>query len=217
MRKNACSVSYLLLLFLSACIISNTDHVIFEKVCSLPCWANITPGLSREDDIRAIEDNIPKINVNQKVWKENREGYEALFKWQFIDSEEQIGTIYINNDIVESIILFGGFQISLDHLFKNYGEPDYVIVGNTISPGILGAGYQNQVNLIYEKGGLIIKLKPNKNAIIKPNTRIDSVVYFDPGLHERIILEWISPGLLGELKIWDWQGYGRFTLEGERK
>jgi len=206
-----------MLLLLVGCSRKADTEIILSDMCSPPCWENIVPGISTETNVKEVEEKLTSIDVDQTAWIYQWNKYDAVFAWVFIDSKLKKGEIYIKEGVVEVINLFGGYNVPLKTLVGKYGDPDYVVVGNTISPGILGAGYQNQVNLIYEEGGLIVSLEPDTNANIKQTTRIDSVVFFDPVKSEKIIQEWISPGLLGELLIWDWQGYGRFTLEGERK
>lgn len=210
------SITWSIFLVLSACTVVRTDEKIFEKVCSLPCWADIVPGESTESDVRKIEANIPEIDNDQTAWRTNWITNDLVFLWRFIESEVHRGEISIKNELVEAIYIGGGYKVPLEYMVTNYGDPDYVIIGNRITPGPLGAGYQNQVNLIY-KEGLIIRLQPNKNAIIKPNTKIDSAIFFYPELIDEIINTWISGGLLGEIKKWDWQGYGKFTLDGVKK
>jgi len=210
------SIIYSILLALSACTVARNEEKIFEKVCSLPCWANIVPGDSTESDVKNIEADIPEIDNNQTAWRDNWETNEAVFLWGFIDSEVQRGEISVKNEKVESIYIVGGYKVSLEYMVTNYGDPDYVIIGNRITPGPLGAGFQNQVNLIYEEG-LIIRLRPNKDAIINPLTKIDGAIFFYPESINEIINSSISGGLLGEIKKWEWQGYGKFTLDGVKK
>jgi len=208
---------FCMLLLLVGCSRKADAEIILSDMCSPPCWENVVPGLSTETNVKEIEEKLPSIDAGQTAWIYEWNKYDAVFAWRFLNSEVKKGEIYIKGGVVELINLFGGFNVPLKTLVNKFGEPEYVVIGNTITPGFLGAGYQNQVNLIYEEDGMIVSLKPDVNASIKPTTKIDSVIFFVPALSEKIIREWVSPGLLGELKIWDWQGYGRFTIEGERK
>ncbi len=214
MKKNIYPI--VLILILMGCSSSKHDEAIFENQCPLPCWNNIIPGITTENEINSIEGKIPYIDVNQKAWKYNWRGYDAVFKWDFLGTKDQGGEINIKNGLVESIYLFGGFDVPLDKIILTYGEPDFVIIGQKIMPNSIGTSYQNQVNLIYRTKGLIIGLEPTKKIIIKHNTKIDRGIFFNIQYWSDIEEATILPGLLGNVKQWDWQGYGIFDIDGLR-
>jgi len=191
--------------------------MILSDVCAPPCWENIVPGRSTVSDVREAENRLPLIDTERTAWVYKQNQYDTIFSWNFLDSDVKGGWIYFKNGVVELIYLSGGFNVALETVVEKYGFPEFVIVGNSFTPGLFTYGYQNQVHLIYEEAGMIISLKPNVNADIKASTKIDRVMFFDPTEIEAITQEWVSAGLLGELKRWNWQGYGRFTLEGEKR
>ncbi len=90
-----------------------------EPVCNLPCWQNITPGITTLKEAKSILESLPYIKSQTKT-------YNSI-DWRFIPNKDDGGWLEASRDgIVRSITLGGDSGILLQTITTSYGDPKYV-------------------------------------------------------------------------------------------
>ena len=123
------------------------NDFLFDPVCELPCWENITPGITKSLD---VEKELLKIQDISKVYLSPS---GKSYSWDFV-SEEGDGIVWIDEktQLVSSIeFTFGEKHPSCESIIETLGEPRLVWIA--LSPG----GKYN-VSLIYPDKGLMLDL-----------------------------------------------------------
>lgn len=90
-----------------------------EPVCKLPCWQNITPGVTTLKEAKSILEDLPYIKSQTKT-------YNSI-DWRFVPNKDDGGWLEASQDgIVHSITLGGDAEILLQTIIASYGDPKYV-------------------------------------------------------------------------------------------
>ena len=205
----------LILFFVTACGKSSTEASILDKSsCRLPCWNDIVPGQTTEDDLLKTLGNLPDIdqaslkNTHQR-WNifDNQIFFSFRQGWTLSQRRKLRGEAHITNPMVSDLIICGEIQTSMGKIVEEIGEPEHIISGNNIPGG-------RTVILINSESGVQYWFTTElDNVEITSNTPIDCVGIFDPSMYEKML----GAGLLSNgdynaeetLKVWyPWNGYG---------
>lgn len=92
---------------------------IVEPVCQLPCWRNITPGVTTIKEAISILENSTDVKISYRV--------NNSIEWDFTPNKSGGGIIRGSQDgIINSIELGGDSEILLQTIIASYGYPKYV-------------------------------------------------------------------------------------------
>lgn len=172
-----------------------------EPVCKLPCWQNITPGVTTLKEARSILENLPNIKSQTKA-------YNSV-DWRFSPNNGDGGWIGASQDgVVDLIILGGDLEILLQTIIASYGNPKYV------KPHDCRDG-TCPIELIYPDLGLWVGIfventsgdNENPQIEISPTTVSDGVVFIKSGMENtKKNLSFFQDDRL----TMDWKGYGKY-------
>jgi len=96
-----------------------------DGICSLPCWAGITPGKSHWNDVFSFLDSFSKI---RKHSLSQPKGYTLFVSTSetSIDDEIWFATIYLDENSIVEFLNGNGIRISISELLTKYGKPDEI-------------------------------------------------------------------------------------------
>lgn len=142
--------------------------------------------------------------------------YDEIVHFNFEDQKVE-GEIYLIDHVAYKILMVGDLKLSLEQLFVRYGEPEIVIVDNTMVPGALGGdGIVLDIFLVYPQKGAAFSFHNSDldHISINPKLLIKSAIYSDPN---NILNEVLSDlGTFEESKrqgrVFDWNGYQEFDF-----
>jgi hypothetical protein len=190
---------------------SQVANSFVNSPCQVPCWQNITPGVTKAEDTSDLLKTIPGINESKIERLPRWNIYDERYKFSFRDKKSE-GEIFIIEGSVYSIAIYGDLNIPLEQIIQLYGEPEKLIVSSTMVPGLLGLeGIVLEVYLVYlKKGSAFSFYNSNLDLIsIKPNNLIKNAIFSEP----KNILNIISPNeqpleeLERQRRAFDWKGY----------
>jgi hypothetical protein len=94
--------------------------------CAIPCWHNITPGVSDEDTVRDQLENSPFVRKgtlrHDPIEKEGAP--LTMFAWR--DQEGDFNRIYFRDGKVLRIEIGLDYDLTLGQVVDKYGPPEYV-------------------------------------------------------------------------------------------
>jgi hypothetical protein len=185
--------------------------------CSLPCWNNITPGITtREEAIKIIRETAyidqDSVKITGSVdfggclwrWKVFRRGMLPGLGWQ--------------DGVVSEITLDLAFDLSIGEVITRFGPPEAVRVSK-------GGGevWNWVINMFYPQAGIQLRIfTPNFSNLIEPSTKVGDFVLYAPSSLEhrlaevysnydvdrinRLYTSWKGYGDIRELYDFDWRG-----------
>jgi hypothetical protein len=160
-----------------------------EPVCQLPCWQNITPGVTTIKEAISILENSPDIKIKYRV----NNGIE----WDFTQSKNGGGVIIGSQDgVIRSIELGGDSEILLEIIIASYGDPKYVKTydcRNSMCATLL----------IYPDLGMLVDVFVENTGRDDENPQIEIL----PELVSNDVF-FIEPGMENFQKITSFQDYG---------
>jgi hypothetical protein len=173
-----------------------------KPVCKLPCWQNITPGVTTLKEARSILQKLPYINSQTKTT------YNSV-GWRFNPNKGDGGWLDASQDgIVRSITLGGDSELLLQTIIASYGNPKYV------KPHDCRDG-TCPTELIYPVLGLWVGIfventsgdNENPKIEILPTTVSDGVTFIESGMENALI----NISLFQDYhSTMDWNGYGNY-------
>jgi len=209
------------LILLSACKASTSDKsvsILEGSACNLPCWNNITPGVTTEDEIvhflensddidqKSIQiDNQPRSIFDNHIFFSMRQSW-SLNQYPKIRSD-----IYIINNIVSDLIICGELNVSINDVVSEIGEPENIISGDNLtgSRTVIFLNPHHGVSYIYDTANLPDELKHE----ISPDIEIICLNLFDAIMYGDLMdIGFFSSGHYNAeetLKVmYPWDGYG---------
>ncbi len=152
-------------------------------ICMPPCWQNITPGRTTEDELRRVLNSSASVAEECHDFDNTEEGgLRGItcggITFSFEPGENQLGGIRYRL----------GVEVTLGQAIEKYGEDSYV---NIAMLGIPEVPWTN-VSLYYPQYGLILlSRQPNYTFNIQPGMIITEAVYLSPLISVREFF-WIS-------------------------
>jgi hypothetical protein len=179
--------------------------------CKAPCWENITPGVTSEQDALAIFAKFADSRGVSDTAAQDSRGYDNNIS---LSSPTGRGSIYANtlNGRISTMKFEGSFDgpLTLQHAIELFGEPESVLV-------MEGSMYDeirlyNPVKGI-ALGWLISGSSPSVasgQAEIGPNSGVGLVWFFDPNESDRFLNAY---GFISLTKddMHPWAGYGKVS------
>ncbi|HEX2698523.1 MAG TPA: hypothetical protein VHM28_12505 [Anaerolineales bacterium] len=200
----------LFVLTLTGCGLLSSKPTIFDSSpCKAPCWQNVTPDITTEQDALAIFPMLAdgnKVNVTHDSYSG---GYDDEIVFVSASSRGLVSA-YISDGRISMMEFFGnsGDDFTLKHAIELFGEPENVLVE------ILGD--LSRVTLFnLNKGiafGWIDKDIVSGNGEINPDQAIELVWFFNPNRSD-LFLNNKYGGLGNEVikHFHPWIGYGKIS------
>ena len=166
---------FLLILLVSACTPSaaNITSVLTISECELPCWNDITPGVTTTEEAKQILEKTAGIGAN------NIDTYNTSPRIRFSLSLETpcvnrktLGRVESLDGNVIELQLMENLHIVIGDVVQRIGEPEYVI-----STPFIGGG--NNFVVIYPDKGVAFYI-PYDTEVVESGTQIISLILFDP-------------------------------------
>jgi hypothetical protein len=210
-------VFFILGFLLVGCEGKVTQATLFDNpICNLPCWHNITPGVTAKGEAIAILD---RFNSADKAVVDNNQSGNGFDDWiSFTGTGNQnnySGWLYIldNRVLMLNFKFNAGYPgVRLDHSIELFGKPQSILVVHT--------GNYDQVTLLEPTKGIATgyKLYGSQGleaSSIAPETEITEIAFFDANQYQHILdAGLIAAGTLSGKDITNnllpWLGYGRF-------
>jgi hypothetical protein len=219
-------VLLLLLFFLVSCTSQDTgidSELLSKNSCAEPCWQNLTPGISDQDDVDKFINSL-----NAKEWPGRKfHTYDSGCTWiRLTDAKiSENAKAVVDLSIEASKLTF----VQSDHInlpkleqvINHFGDPEYF-------KAVLGIGPDGEIYVLeiyYPSKGIAFTMATDKDDVgyIKPDMQIDSVQYFVPSDLETYLTSRYScsVGQQGALRLAEseiskyiqpWNGYGKVNV-----
>lgn len=166
------------LLILTACS-AKSNSVLADNTCMAPCWYDIYPGLTTDEQSLDLLTNNKKIEVpTEKFEHSEDDGGVSQLQFYFKNDPTFIGEINYHRGVVKYISLYAE-NWSLENTISFFGQPDYYFS----SFQRYESTYRTVFLFFPDEGTIIIALpkdfnSQNDNSILSNNTRVDNVVFF---------------------------------------
>ena len=189
--------------------------------CSPPCWHNIVPGVSTEDDVRReLEGNLVKRGLLRYRATEQNGVPLDVFTWEV--SGKKINGIYLQKGQVLKMMINVTYALTLGEIVEKYGPPEgiYARLG--------GPEYWNYLILFYYSSqGFSVtsytsKVNPDQYrvrqgiGILSKDMQVDEVAYFAPtSLGSMVRDVFLLDGDSADrhlANVSEWQGFGEVKL-----
>lgn len=190
-RRKVIIILVILCIVISACN-DAAKKIIIDTACSPPCWRNITPGKTDQDELLSLLKNMPDVKNKEILLS----GPNAIF-----DNVVRVSLrydlkveLYILNEKVTLIIIDGKSRINYSEATSIFGMPDVIIATSTLGPSRFLFGdspilYISSLNPSKGTGFGFSTLNRSMKSYeeIDPNTMITNFFYYDPSMYERLI------------------------------
>jgi len=205
-------------LFLICGCKSSNPSIIIESDCAAPCWREIRPGETTQEELLTSINEMPdvkpaSVKVHGQPWKI----FTDIIEFEMLTNEEV--EIYMLDDKVAEITFSGKNLATFEQSVEKFGEPDYIINIQSFGPGILFTEAQHN---------FIMALKPEKGVMygydtyyipksqrpeIKPDIKIRWIDFFDANSYKELLdAKMFSMGMLDGTetvkRFQPWVGYG---------
>lgn len=195
-----------ILLLMSACTPSNSESILDNPVCDLPCWNNIIPGKTTEKDFMVIIEELPNVDQDSIV--------NVGKPWNTFDNRIYVSVgrnldleTYVLDDLVVMMDFSGALSMSFGQFIERIGYPDNII---TIG------GHDGSISVIAlypEKGVGYASFVNDSDLDIQQSDDVYSLTIFDP---QRFI-DILDAGMFSngfynasqtQEMMYPWKGYG---------
>ncbi len=188
-----------LLVFISSCttqtevypVLNIGDGGLLSKnPCSPPCFWNITPGITTEEEAINILETMGDVS-NCYHWDKVKNGFEKGIGCKNID-------IYFDDNSIVSTISFKPSQeITVSEIIQNYGEPEAVIA----LPQDMDVESPYNMTLLFLSKNMIIGLpeQGTKYFDLEQTTIIRGASYYFKSVFEE-----------NDIFNQPWKGYGKY-------
>jgi hypothetical protein len=211
-------VIFSLIFGLGGCKQSNLQFALSSPNCNPPCWQNIIPGKTTEEEvINNLKNNSivdqKSITLQGGRWNTFDDAIYSLFKNGEIKSE-----IYFLNGKVALMTFSGDLNTTFNQAVTAFGDPEYII--NIPQWGGL-PGYPDpsfSITALNPSKGIKFSYDTrdvggNIKLELTPENKITRISYFDPNKYKNILdAGMFSEGFLkdGEAEKFMviWNGYG---------
>lgn len=195
-------------------------ELINKPACALPCWENITPGVTSVKDVSKILQSVKGVNDIQGpvlISSEPNDTDVVVSWWMplLFDKRGYQGFIYAKdeNHPVQMISLYmdsaDSTEISIEKIISEFGEPEYMNIYFCDEAFC-------SIHIIFPNKGMVLSMTlPRKDQTIEimENSRIFSINFIPIGLESYWEnFQWPFPAD-GESSIFKWQGYGIYSTE----
>jgi len=215
--RNMFGMIFIILLMLgwaSGCRAQPIDiSLLTDDPCAAPCWHNIIPGVSDEEDVRTQLERSPFVkegtlfrSVDERgvhfVWKSTAGPWNRWFR-------EAENWLWLRDDKVVWIDLFVEYSLSLGEVVEKYGSPEGVSISWHTADFIA-----LRVSLYYPRRGILfsvfefldeggIERMKRGVALVSEDMKVNRVRYFVPDSIE------------GEqyMRIQEWRGFGEYKAK----
>ncbi len=220
-------VLVILLFFLAISIIGfqfttrnalKNDLIGKQMPCKLPCWNNITPGVTKSNEAVKILNNTSYINKGSISQSGNDDFGGCIWEWK-VSGGRLTPRLYWQNGVVQEISLSLAFKLTIKDILIKFGLPENV--------GIMQGGTPENwywiIDMFYPQSGIQIKAYTSYlSTLIDPTTEIGAIdLYLPTSIEKRI------SNLYPEVNYNDiswlftsWKGYGdinKLYLKGNNK
>jgi hypothetical protein len=189
-----------------------------DEPCAVPCWQNIVPGVTTEQEARKLLEDSPfvrkdSLNYDSKGW-----GGYTWFLWNGRSKKYDNG-LYIREGKVVLIQIHVDYSLTAGQVVSKFGPPERVYVG------LGGGGNVLIAYLDYPAQGLRFtvdwsvrdlserSMVDSGIALLTEDREIADVAYFAPGPLEEVLQ---NPYLNvpDEVEVYlkraqEWKGFGR--------
>lgn len=208
-----------ILVLILGCKPDNIKTSVFSSVsCISPCWQNIYPGKTEQDEVIEILNHLEfvdqkSITVRGEPWSIFNDAIYATFRSGKIKAE-----IYFINKKVSMMIFSGEIDLQISDAIDDFGEPKYVINipmsgGMPLAPSssfvIVAVNPEKGIEYSFDTRNLAGNLKKE----IRADTLLGLISFFNPNDYEKILNDRLfsMAELSGEETIQymkPWTGYG---------
>ena len=166
-------------LCLFGCNLTSPASFLTDLVCSPPCWFNITPGVTTQDEALEILRNLPFIDKDSVSTKG--------FYWNSFDdtiffhptSRNWDGEAYVMDHKIVLIVFAGKLNVRFEEAIEVLGEPKYVInIRSHITPSYSIESFDPEKGVAYSFN--TADLSRRKKDEVSPDTPIRMISFFDP-------------------------------------
>jgi hypothetical protein len=192
-----------------------------DAPCAAPCWQNITPGVTTEQEARSLLKGSPYVRKDSldyhiAEWKVG--GEYDWFSWHS-RSMKYYNRLYIREGKVVLVQIHPDYTLTLGQVVDKFGPPERVYAT------LAGGGAALTVQVDYPAQGLRFTGQwpvsdrsrvAGGTALITEDLRIVDVYYFVPGSLEDLLRA--SVGTPWEVEEYlnrsqEWKGFGRVPLD----
>lgn len=177
-----------------------------QPPCGLPCWNNITPGVTNRDE--AVKILKETAYIDKGSIKESGTNEFGGCRWNWRVSGRRISpTLRWQDGVVREISLGLTFNLSIDDILKEFEAPEAVSVIEGGTP----ENWYWVIDMFYPHFGIQVKVyTPNFSSVIEPSTEVGAIVLFSPTSIENR-LSALYPNSSSNNFNWllkTWKGYG---------
>jgi len=182
----------IILLFLLEACQKDGEKIILENPCLPPCWRNITPGKTEQEELVKILESMPDIN---------KKTVHVLGSWNNFDSvveatliSKPIINFYIQDGKVVLIFISGKLGLTYFEAMEHFGDPDVITAARTLGPSriLIGDSPLLYISAMIPEIGIgfgfdtrDILMKSDEE--IKPDSKITEFYYYDPEYFETLL------------------------------
>ena len=216
---------------LTACQTQESDRsFLVDRSCSPPCWQNIIPGVTSQEESVGILSNSPLIQHDTLscYTSQSKEGYEWC---SFRRTSEEGSAIGFQNRTVN------GFQLqsrnlTLDEVVSALGEPEYITNlhgSQTVEEGKcyrFDAYYLRGISLLVSNCEPIdssITTVSGNSLVVFPSMTVLQLVFIQPADDLQVLMEHkynveeLSDYYMVDLNsAHKWSGYGLYPLPSDQ-
>ncbi len=185
-------------------------NLVNMPVCTAPCWNNITPGKTTQDELSQIlKQDSNAFDITASVG----DPWGPVISWCVGGSpcgrdDLSVLSSFDSQGILQELYLRPGSPLYLKDFMPLYGPPEKVLFSDMLSaPGNILIG------VLYPKSGLVLEfLSVNQGTFANPavdfreDLEISNIIYTLPGLGY-----YYSTNIIAKtLDQFDWKGFTRY-------
>ncbi len=195
------------------------DKMLRSPTCELPCWENITPGVTHLTEVQNLLEQVPGVAITNASF-ERGAGYWRT-EWLMDSDSNTKDRGRVNSPSIDGIIynivlgLNGESYMPVGDFINVYGQPEYLQAYDC--DGLLCI-----FRLVYPGIGIMIELElPGRGLFpgqqdksrIEKNSSVEAIILFPKGMDYFYFsyLGYRTP--LGSPLV-KWQGYGVYDYQG---
>lgn len=181
------------------------DSLVSQHPCAPPCWYGIVPNESTKEQSISVLAELSFIDPDTIEFHAVSDGEQILWGWgsSQASTDNHNGTIVVNNDDrVETISVGLEYDLEIQQLIMEYGNPDIVYVFPW-PPDLAPPDFN--IELYWFRFGLVTYSGILNGQRVQADTYVTGVTYYKPVSTLEELLG-IFPNRFESGRIQDWQG-----------
>lgn len=195
------------------------EKMFHSPTCVLPCWENITPGVTLLNEGPNLLEQVPGVEITHAFYRQGEDNWTTEWLMDSGSNTKDMGWANLpsTDEIIYNLILSldGESYMPVEDFIDVYGQPEYLQVYHC-------DGTLCMFRLVYPDIGTMIELVlpgrglfpwQQERSHIEKNSDVEAIILFPKGM-DYFYFSYLGYRAPFGSPLVKWQGYGVYDYQG---